>query len=314
MDLVPTIDIGRPSEADLRAVDHACGDHGFFLLRGHGLDDLIRRNWEETRRFFSAPLKVKEDIRRTEDQPLGWFDRELTKRDRDCKEVFDYMQPGGAIGELRNRWPGALPGFKEFQTEFFEAFSVLAERTLHLVHSALGSGKEAAQAHPGSAMTSTVRLNYYPVEDPVPAEERETLPALGETALGHHTDPGVLTLLLQDDTGGLQAHSRERGWVDIPAVEGTIVVNLADSLQVWTNDRYRASVHRVVPMTKKGRYSIPYFYNPPLESTIQPIPGIGDASPHYRPFTWREFIQARVDDNFVDLGSEDTQASHFRIA
>ena len=92
-----------------------------------------------------------------------------------------------------------------------------------------------------------------------------------------------------------------------------VVVNLADSLQVWTNDRYRASVHRVVPMTKKARYSIPYFYNPPLDATIQPIPGIGDSAPHYRPFTWKEFIQARIDDNFADLDAEDTQASHFRI-
>ncbi|MDE0886926.1 MAG: hypothetical protein OSB70_15480 [Myxococcota bacterium] len=313
MDLVPTIDIGQPSTADLKAVDAACGDHGFFLIRGHGLDAMIERNWQETRRFFSAPSEIKEEIRRTEEKPLGWFDRELTKRSRDCKEVFDYMHPGGSIGEFRNRWPNALPGFKQFQNEYFEAFSALAEKTLQLVHTALGSGSETASAYPGSATTSTVRLNYYPVEDPVPQSERGTLPGLGATALGHHTDPGVLTLLLQDQTGGLQTHSRTHGWVDIPAIEGTIVVNLADSLQVWTNDRYRASVHRVVPMTKKARYSIPYFYNPPLDATIQPIPGIGDSAPHYRPFTWKEFIQARIDDNFADLDVEDTQASHFRI-
>jgi len=313
MDLVPTIDIERPAEADLRAVDAACSDHGFFLLRGHGLDDMIERNWQETQRLFSAPAEVKESIRRTEDKPLGWFDRELTKQHRDCKEVFDYMHPNGSFGDLRNRWPSELSGFKEFQTEYFEAFSALAEKTLHLVHTALGSGSEAAKAHPGSATTSTVRLNYYPIDDPVPQQERSALATLGETALGHHTDPGVLTLLLQDQTGGLQAHSRQHGWVDIPAVEGTVVVNLADSLQVWTNDRYRASVHRVVPMTQKARYSIPYFYNPPLDATIEPIPGIGDDAPHYRPFTWREFIQARIDDNYADLGAEDTQASHFRI-
>jgi isopenicillin N synthase-like dioxygenase len=91
-------------------------------------------------------------------------------------------------------------------------------------------------------------------------------------------------------------------------------VNLADALQVWTNDRYRAAVHRVVPMRKRARYSIPYFYNPALETVIQPIAELSDGGPRYRPFTWREFIQARLDANFTDLGSEDTQASHFRIA
>jgi isopenicillin N synthase-like dioxygenase len=313
MDLVPTIDIERPSEGDLRAVDLACRDHGFFLLEGHGLDDLIERTWTETHRFFDAPRRVREDIRRTEDQPLGWYDRELTKRFRDCKEVFDYMHPAGAIGEIRNRWPDSLPGFRETQHEFFEAFSDLAEKTLHLVHSALGSGEGVAEAHPGSKMTSTVRLNRYPMEDPVPEDQRGELPGLGETALGYHTDPGVLTLLLQDEIGGLQAHSRSNEWIDVPSRRGTIVVNLADSLQVWTNDRYRAAVHRVVPMTKQARYSIPYFFNPQLETVIEPIPGLGDDAPLYRAFTWREFIQARVDDNYSDLGEIDTQASHYRI-
>ena len=313
MDLVPTIDIERPSEGDLRAVDLACRDHGFFLLEGHGLDDLIERTWTETHRFFDAPRRLREDIRRTEDQPLGWYDRELTKRFRDCKEVFDYMHPAGAIGEIRNRWPDSLPGFRETQHEFFEAFSDLAENTLHLVHSALGSGEGVAEAHPGSKMTSTVRLNRYPMEDPVPEDQRGALPALGETALGYHTDPGVLTLLLQDEIGGLQAHSRSNEWIDVPSRRGTIVVNLADSLQVWTNDRYRAAVHRVVPMTKQARYSIPYFFNPQLETVIEPIPGLGDDAPLYRAFTWREFIQARVDDNYSDLGEIDTQTSHYRI-
>ena len=313
MPLVPTIDIGRHSPEDLASLDTACRDHGFFLLKGHGLDRLIEQTWEETRRFFAAPSSIKESIRRTEDQPLGWYDRELTKRYRDCKEVFDYMEPGGAIGEYRNRWPDSLPGFRATQNEFFEAFSVLAERTLGLVHTALGSGSGVAEAHPGSAMTSTVRLNHYPMGDPVPVEERDSLPNLGETALGYHTDPGILTLLLQDDTGGLQTHSRAHGWIDVPPQAGTVVVNLADSLQVWTNDRYRAAVHRVVPMTRRARYSIPYFYNPSLESVIEPISELGGEEPRYRPFTWREFIQARVDDNFVDLGEEDTQASHFRI-
>ncbi len=313
MDLVPTIDIGQPAAAKLAEVDRACRDHGFFLLEGHGLDDLIERTFLQAERFFSAPSRVKEGIRRSEEQPLGWYDRELTKRYRDCKEVFDYMEPRGPIGMGRNRWPENLPGFRESQDEFFEAFSKLAAETMRLIHSALATPGEAMEAHQGSSLTSTVRLNYYPVDDPVPRDERVDLPELGETALGYHTDPGVLTLLLQDATGGLQAHSTRDGWIDVPPGGGKVVVNLGDSLQVWSNDRYRAAVHRVVPMTQKGRYSIPYFYNPALDSVIQPIPALDDQSPRYRPFTWREFIQARVDDNFSDLGAEDTQAGHFRI-
>lgn len=314
MDQVPTIDIRRPDATSLGALDAACRDHGFFLLEGHGLDGLIERTWAETRRLFAAPDALKESIRRTEDRPLGYFDRELTKRHRDCKEVFDFMEPDSAIGLARNRWPEGLAGFRETQTGFFDALSRLSAETLRLVHTALGLSKRAADAHCGSSTTSSVRLNHYPVSDPVDSRERQDLPELGEVALGHHTDPGVITLLLQDDVGGLQTHSREWGWIEVPPKPSTIVVNLADSLQVWTNDRYRAAVHRVLPMTERDRYSIPYFYNPPFDAVIQPIEELCEDGPRYRPFTWREFIQARIDDNFADLGVEDTQASQFRIA
>jgi isopenicillin N synthase-like dioxygenase len=314
MDLVPTIDISKPDATSLEALDAACSDHGFFLLSGHGLDDLIERTWAETRRFFAAPGATKEAVRRTETRPLGYYDRELTKRRRDCKEVFDFMQPDGPVGKKRNRWPADLVGFRDTQTEFFRAFSELAVETLRLVHRALGASADVIAAHGGSAPASTVRLNHYPVGDPVAGGERSGLTALGDVALGHHTDPGVLTLLLQDGTGGLQTRSAESGWIDVPPRASTVVVNLGDVLQVWSNDRYRAAVHRVLPMTGQGRYSIPYFYNPAIDAVIEPIAELSGEGPRYRPFTWREFIQARIDDNYVDLGAEDTQASHFRIA
>jgi len=75
------------------------------------------------------------------------------------------------------------------------------------------------------------------VGDPVPTEERGDLAALGDVALGHHTDPGVITLLLQDDRGGLQTETRSGEWIDVPPERGTIVVNLAACVQVWTKDR-----------------------------------------------------------------------------
>ena len=105
--------------------------------------------------------------------------------------------------------------------QFFDAFAALASRTLDLLHHTLGLPDEAARDHTSARSTSTVRLNHYPIGDPVPASEREGLNPLGETALGYHTDPGVLTLLLQDDTGGLQAESAEHGWIDIAPRPGT---------------------------------------------------------------------------------------------
>jgi len=311
---VPTIDISRPTAFSMEALDAACRDHGFFLLTGHGLDDLIERTWSQTHAFFAEPAERKRRVLRSEDNALGYYDRELTKRKRDHKEVFDFMQPDSPVGAERNRWPDGVPGFRDTMAEFFDAFGRLSSETMQLVHRVLGLPPDVIETHDGSPAVSTVRLNHYPVGDPVPEAERADLAALGAVALGHHTDPGVITLLLQDDRGGLQTQTRSGDWIDVSPEPGTIVVNLADCVQVWTNDQYRAAVHRVVPMTTGARYSIPFFFNPDVEAVIEPIDALCALPPRYRPFTWRDFIVARINDNYADLGAEDTQIGHYRIA
>ncbi len=312
MDLVPVVDIGAPTSVSIDALDEACRDHGFFLLRGHGLDDLIDRTWADTERLFDADRSVRQAIERDADNPLGWFDRELTKRKRDHKEVFDFVDPSNPARQRHNRWP-ELDGFSATMTEFFAAFSQLADRTLSLLHDTLGLGDTSRAQMVGDKASSAVRLNHYPVGDPVPADERGDLVELGDTALGYHTDPGTITLLLQDGTGGLQAESATHGWIDVPPEPGTIVVNLADAMQVWTNDRYRAAVHRVVPMTSQRRFSIPYFSNPPRTALIEPLPELCVGPARYRQFAWAEFMKARNDDNFVDTGADDTQISNYLV-
>lgn len=294
-------------------MDLACRDHGFFLLAGHGLDRVIDDTWRQARAFFESDRARKVAVMRDQDNPLGYYDRELTKRARDHKEVFDFTDPGSTKSEERNRWPDGPAGFREAMVEFFDAFSLLAARTTSLVHRALGLDPNSVAEYCGDRTTSSVRLNHYPVGDPVPEDEREGLRQLGETALGHHTDPGVLTLLLQDDTGGLQARSASGDWVDIEPRPGTIVVNLADAIQVWTNDQYRAAVHRVVPMTSTDRISIPYFFNPGRHAVVQPIASLAAGAPRYHPFTWRSYMQARTDDNYEDLGADDTQISDYLV-
>ena len=310
MAAVPIVDISDPDATSRAELDRACRDHGFFLLTGHGLDEVLVDTWRATTEFFDAPREVRTAIVRDEQNPLGWFDRELTKRKRDHKEVFDFVDP--SVGDAMNRWP-ALDGFRDAMVRHFDAMSELATRTLELVHDVLDLGPESRDAFACARRGSTVRLNLYTVGDPVPDDERDGLAELGEVALGHHTDPGTLTLLLQDDTGGLQALSTTDGWIDVPPEPGTIVVNLGDCAQAWTNDRYRAAVHRVVPMDTRRRFSIPYFGNPPRETVVAPLPELVGAEPRYRPFAWREFMAARAYDNFSDLGVDDTQVTDYRV-
>ena len=312
MDLVPVVDISNPGATSLDELDRACRDHGFFLLSGHGLDDVIDETFKAARRFFDAPREVKDSVRRTADVALGYNERELTKRVRDHKEVFDFVDPMGRQ-ERYNRWPEGVDGFYDAMRNHYDACSDLAARTTELVFSALGCSDQTVRHHAGDRSVSSARLNHYTLGDPVPESERQGLADLAEVALGHHTDLGLLTLLIQDDVGGLQAQSGDHGWIDVEPRPGTIVVNLADCMQVWTNDRYKAAIHRVLPMKTTTRMSVPYFYNPPRDATIEPIAELSDGAPTYRAFSFRTYIEARSADNFADAGAEDAQIADYAI-
>lgn len=318
MSKVPTLDLERLIQGDkdqLKALDQACRDHGFFLLANHGIDDDIANMWQQTQRFFSLPRDTKLALQRTQSNPLGYYDRELTKQKRDLKEVFDFKAGGykSKNNQVRSQWPENTPEIKSALSQYFETCTRLADKTTRLIYDCLGLPTEHVEQDYGELHTSSMRLNYYPQTDPLNEQERKQVNPLGDMALHHHTDPGTITLLVQDDTGGLQALSREDGWIDVPPVNGTIVVNLGDTLQVQTNDVYRAAVHRVVPMTTNARYSTPYFFQPRNDAIIEPLSRL-TGEPRYHAFKWRDYIKARVTDNFADLGEDDIQIERYKIA
>ena len=93
------------------------------------------------------------------------------------------------------------------------------------------------------------------------------------------------------------------------------MVNLGDMMQVWTNDNYTAAVHRVLAPAERTaeRFSTPFFYSPEKDARIAPLDALCNKPPVYRAFTWREYIQGRIDDNFTDLGEEDIQIAHYKV-
>lgn len=326
---IPTFNLGRylagsmdltEQRKALAEVAKACEDHGFFLLSGHGCETLIDSVFVQSEQFFALSKQAKQAVCRDEQNPLGYYDRELTKQKRDQKEVFDFKAGGHQSSNpaRQSRWPEQLPEFQNTLCDFFVRFTQLSEQTMAMIFAALGipeadvkvlCGKGFGERH-----TSAARLNYYPAEDPVPAADREQVSALGDLALHHHTDPGAITLLLQDDHGGLQAFSKTDGWIDVPPRKGTIVVNVGDVLQVWTNDRCTAGVHRVLPVaSRRGRYSTPFFYQPRADALIEPWLA-PDEEPRYSSFSWRDYIRGRVTDNFADYGESDIQIERYRKA
>ena len=109
---LPVIDVGDLDDAATRrAIDAACRDWGFFQIASHGIDErALAALREQMRAFFALPLSSKHAIMRTAENPWGFYDRELTKRTRDWKQIFDYGPPDG--GAIVPQLPRELPAFE----------------------------------------------------------------------------------------------------------------------------------------------------------------------------------------------------------
>lgn len=313
MTKAPIVDLNNVDQAALVAIDKACRDHGFFLLKGHGLEDIASAMWAESESFFALDHATKSKVRRSEEYPLGYYDRELTKRRRDQKEVFDFFVEPETGGRVKAKWPEGLDTFRKTMRAYHQANAEVARKVLGLVCLALGLEEGALEHTLEDGHSSITRLNHYPHGDPVPAGETHELTELGDMSLGHHTDPGSITLLMQDDVGGLQAWSRSDNWFDVAPVEGTIVINMGDMMQVWSNDQYKAAMHRVKRQpVERSRYSSPFFFQPSTKTVIEPLQGQG--TPKFKTFAWADYIGGRVADNYADIGEDDIQIERFRIS
>ena len=294
-------------------IAEACGSWGFFQVTDHGIPEpLIADVWRQTRAFFSLPIETKLEVLRTRENPWGFYHNELTKNQRDKKQVFDFTREGpDPIYGMSNRWPPQPPEFKATMQEYFEACTTLSLQLLEAFCIGLDLPAKFMHSDFASNHTGFLRLNYYPVHDPIEnaAEDYQPVADLG---VHHHTDAGALTVLIQDDVGGLQVH-RDGYWYDIPPVPGAIVINTGDMMQVWSNDRYHAPVHRVLAMNDRDRHSLPFFFNPAASARVSPLPTtISESNPsRYHDIEWASFRGKRTDGDYADYGPE-VQISQFR--
>lgn len=312
---VPIIDLEAPADVVASQVAGACTHWGFFHLVGHGLDTaLLDSMMVEARGFFAAPAPDKRGLTRSRDNPWGYNDRELTKNRRDKKEIFDVGPDVAVVTPDDDAFSGATPfpawrpRFEPNSRAYFSACEQLCLRLLQVISTTLGAdGEELSAAFRGSH-TSFLRLNRYPTTDPV-GPEAETPAGLG---IHHHTDAGAITVLLTDAVPGLQV-LKDGAWIPINPAPGGLIINIGDMVQVWSNDAYRAPLHRVLAMEARERFSLAYFFNPSYSAVIRPLPEtISDqAPPLYRDLPWGEFRRRRADGDFADYGAE-VQISDYR--
>jgi isopenicillin N synthase-like dioxygenase len=189
-----------------------------------------------------------------------------------------------------NQWPTDLPGFRESATAYNEALEQLARRFTRLIAQALGMPADTLDRH-FEEPTTFLRLLHYPPNPDAAEDEFGSAP---------HTDYGFITILLQDQVGGLQVRKKGGGWIKATPVPGTFVVNVGDILSRWTNGRWQSTPHGVRNTANVDRYSVPFFYDPGMDVTVECLPScLGkDEAPRFGPVLYGEYVMERLDKNY----------------
>ena len=207
-----------------------------------------------------------------------------------------------------------LPGWREFVATYYRAMERVAEALMRSLSRSLGLPADYFDGAFRRGL-STLRLIRYPsrsaadlavVADPaVWVEPRAT----GRHVVGAaHTDSGFVTLLAQDGVSGLQARSRDGRWLDVPPLEGTLVVNFGQVLEQWSAGRIRATEHRVLGSGVE-RNSIPFFYEARADAIIAPL--TIDPPDRFAPFEYGDFLWKRMT-TFVEFRGMEDDRGRFR--
>lgn len=313
MNTLPLIDIAPLYGTDNAAwrdvatqIDAACRDWGFFYITGHGIPpERIDALLAAAKAFFALPEaeKLKIDITRTaHHRGYGAIATEQLDptQPSDLKETFDmgfHMaadHPEVLAGKpLRgpNRHPD-LPGWAPLMEQHYADMQALAQTLLRAIALALGIERDFFDARFAEPI-SVFRMIHYP--------PRHTARSADQPGAGAHTDYGCVTLLYQDDAGGLQVRNVHGEWIDAPPIPGSFVVNIGDMMARWSNNRYTSTPHRVISPLGVHRYSMPFFAEPHPDTEISCLPNCSSADnpPKYPPVTSAEYLLSRFADTYA---------------
>ena len=312
-DHIPVIDLGGSFSSDLATrktvaweVHKACRETGFFYVANHGVDEtLVTGVFEQAKRFFELPIAEKMALHAKKSptkagyeeagvQALDSQDPNAEKSPADLKEQFfagaelpdDHADSMAHIrGYGHNQWPASLPGFREKVLAYQQGARRLGDRLLRTIALSLDMPEDTFASFYQTPGTN-LRLFRYP---PQPVNVM-----FNQLGAGAHTDWGGITLLAQDNVGGLEVQNLAGDWVEAPPIPGTFVINIGDLMARWTNDLYRSNFHRVrnVNSGNQSRYSVVMFYNPHWNSRIECMPTCtgADSPRKYPTVTAREHL------------------------
>jgi len=303
---LPLIDLGPliRGEPDglaqvAREIGRACRTVGFFYVRNHGLRrDLLGSLYTMSRRFFALP-QTEKDALAINGQNRGYvgFGSESLDPQKlaDAKEAFNIgraPQHGEAADSVgTNQWP-ELSDFRELLTHYYQQMQHLSEQIHTAIAVDLGLTPDYFQGFVDRPMATLRLLHYPPHPDPFDGTRY---------GAGAHTDYGNLTILWQDEVGGLEVRARDGRWLAAPPIADSFVCNIGDCLMRWSNDIYISNPHRVTNRSGRERYSAAFFFDPNPDAWVECLPSCtrDDRPPRYPPITAAQHLRERLDATYV---------------
>ncbi len=271
-------DVGGPWRDHVAAqVDWAASEFGFFYVIGHGIEPgVIDSLHTLSRTFFDLDDSAKNRVHMSRGGRAwrGYFPvgGELTSGRPDLKEGLyfgeeladdDARVRAGTPLHGRNVFP-ELPGFRDAVLDYMSALTGLGHKLMTSIGRGLRLGDNYFVDRYTGNPTTLFRVFNYPA---APA-------AQDARGVGEHTDYGLLTLLWQDEAGGLQVKHGST-WLEVPYLPGSFVINVGDMLERLTSGRYTSALHRVINRSGRPRISMPFFFDPRFDAVLQPIPSVG---------------------------------------
>jgi len=288
------------------AFDEACRAFGFCYIVNHGVEQaLIDRAFAMSAAFHALPLEEKQQIK-INTAHRGYMGMasslivtsSIEKAVRpNLSESFMLMHEIAPEDEAHpldgpNQWPARPAEFREAVGAYDSALQHLSRQMTHMIAVALGLPPEGLDPH-FERPTTFLRLLHYP---PSP-------PGAGDKQYGSapHTDYGFITILAQDQQGGLQVRGPDNRWIDATPLRGAFVVNIGDMGSRWSNGRWPSTPHRVINRSGGDRYSMPYFFDPNADVTVACLPSCcpPDRPARFEPVRYGDYLMMRIDANYA---------------
>ncbi|SRR5579883_83611 len=302
---IPVIDFSQFTDGDATArkivveqIYQACHEIGFMYLENDGItEDIKSRVFAQSKYFFDLPSTLKQQLAWTDElsnQGYVGIERERLDPSKpgDLKEAFNVGKLGGR-GRQGGLGGGVFPislAEDPWIIAFYEACTGVANGVLQAFALALQLSEDFfATRH--DQQNHTLRLLHYP-----PLQQP---PKMGQVRAGEHSDYGSMTLLFQDEVGGLEVQTASGQWIAAPPIPGTVVVNTGDLMQRWTNHVFCSTKHRVVipndERVNQSRYSVAFFCHPNDDTEIVCLESCqGDRLPIYPPISAGDYLIRRL--------------------